>query len=261
MSGTRLLSRKAPVTECDTGPSLLIAAHGECGGSGENHLPFALAKAVREHGDFAAVKVGFIRAEPLVEHVGRNLPEGPVRVFPLFMSNGYYVRQAIPERLGIGSDGLDRLKRPVSILQPIGLSETIPAIIADLAVETARNADFRIDDTTLLLVAHGSSKDPASRNATMSVATTLGEVRQFRSIEIAYLEESPFLEDQLKSIPGPVVAAGLFIGEGMHGKEDLPQAVDECGRKDIVITPALARSPVLIENLWNELCAPVHEAV
>lgn len=253
MSGTRLLSRKAPATECETGPSLLIVAHGECGGSGENRLPYALANAVRQHGDFAAVDVGFIRAEPLLEHVGRSLPDGPVTVFPLFMSNGYYVRQAIPERLGIDGDGRDGLKRPVRILNPIGLSSAMPPILADLAADTARDAGFRINDATLLLVAHGSRKDPASRNAAISVATALEGISQFRKIEIAYLEEAPFLEDQLKSITGPVVAAGLFIGEGMHGKEDLPLAVIECGRKDVVITPALALSPKLIETMREEI--------
>lgn len=261
MSGTRLLSRKAPATEDDTGSSLLIVAHGECGGIGENRLPYALAKAVRERGYYATVDVGFIRAEPLVEDVGRNLPNAPVTVFPLFMSNGYYVRQAIPERLGINGDGCDTLKRPVSILQPVGLNATMPLIVARLATDTARRAGFRIEDTTLLLVAHGSSKDPASRNATTSVALALETIGQFRDIAIAYLEEPPFLEDQFKTIAGPVVAAGLFIGEGMHGKEDLPQAIEACGRADIVVTPALAQSPDFVDAIWKGLCAPDRKIV
>ena len=256
MSGTKLLSRKAPATEPETGTSLLIVAHGECGGVGENRLPYALAKAVRERGCFATVDVGFIRAEPLVEDVGRSLPKAPVTVFPLFMSNGYYVRQAIPERLGIKGDGRDTLKRPISILRPVGLDATMPLIVARMATDTAGRAGFRIDDTTLLLVAHGSSKDPASRNATTSVALALETSCQFRDIEIAYLEEPPFLEDQLKTIAGPVVAAGLFIGEGMHGKEDLPQAVDASGRADIIVTPALAQSPDFVGAICKGLCSP-----
>lgn len=253
MSGTRLLSRKAPATEAGAGPSLLIVAHGECGGSRENRLPYALAQAVRERGEFAAVSVGFIRGEPTVEQAYGTLPAGPVTIFPLFMSDGYYVRRAIPERLGIDDAGLDESGRQVRVLPPIGLDRAVPGIVAGLARDAISGAELEATDTTLLLVAHGSQKDPASRNATLSVATALAELRQFRSVEIAFLEEDPFVADQLSSVVGPTVAVGLFMGEGMHGAEDLPRAVRATRRGDIFIAPSLSQAPELLGALSRSL--------
>ena len=253
MSGTRLLSRKAPATEASARPSLLIVAHGECGGSRENRLPYALAQTVREHGEFNSVSVGFIRGEPTVEQAYDALPAGPATIFPLFMSDGYYVRRAIPERLGIDEAGLDGNGRQVGILTPIGLDRSVPEIVAGLAGDAISGAELEAADTTLLLVAHGSQKDPASRNATITVATALAEFRRFRSVEIAFLEEDPFVADQLNAVIGPAVAVGLFMGEGMHGGEDLPQAVRASRRGDIVIAPPLSQSPELLGAISRSL--------
>jgi sirohydrochlorin cobaltochelatase len=255
MSGTRSHFPKAQAIS--TSSSLLIVAHGERGGRGDDALVYALAENLRESGCYDVVKSCFIRGEPAISTIGETLPQGDIRVYPLFMSNGYYVEQAIPKALHIGKDGRDPAGRAVRIMQPLGIQPGLADIIAGLAEHTARGAGRKPEKTSLLLVAHGSSKDAASRLAAEAVADKLAGSSQFGTVYTAYLEEAPMLDDQLANLPGPLVVAGLFVGEGMHGDVDLPEAVANCARDDIALCPPLPGWPALkqfiIDDLQNQL--------
>lgn len=253
MSGTRSHSNRAPATELRPGRSLLIVAHGECGGIRDDRLVYRLADRVRGWPEFGSIGACFIRGVPSIKDIAQSLPTGPTIVYPLFMSDGYYVKRAIPDSLGSGTgqDASDR--RKISIMRPIGLSPKLPQLVSDMATAAAHDAGIQCRATCLLLAAHGSSKTPDSRNATLAVASAIRNSGRFAGVEAGFLEEEPFLKDQLASIPGPLVAVGLFIGEGMHGGEDLPQAVGECGRDDVVLARPLSREPALLDLICDDL--------
>jgi sirohydrochlorin cobaltochelatase len=253
MSGTRSHLHKAPAIECRPRPSLLIVAHGECGGTGGDRLVYRLADRVRGWPQFSRVDTCFIRAEPSIKDVTQSLPPGETTVYPLFMSDGYYVKRAIPDYLGSGSRPGAPDRPAVRIMRPIGLSPKLPKLVADLARRAALGAGIDCRKAILLLAAHGSTKSPESRDATLAVASALENANLFGGVEAGFLEEAPFLGDQLADLSGPVVTVGLFIGEGMHGAEDLPRAVRECGRDDLVLAAPLSRSPALIDLICDEL--------
>jgi sirohydrochlorin ferrochelatase len=125
-------------------------------------------------------------------------------------------------------------------------------MIADLAAAGASAADLEVRATTVLLVAHGSSKDDASRQAALAVATEIEREGRFAGVETAFLEEPPFLDEALRTVPGPAVVIGLFVGEGMHGGEDLPRAVERCGRDEVVLGEPLGRSDALIALICED---------
>ena len=248
MSGTKLRSRKAPATEAETAPALLIVSHGERGGLRQDRLSRELVARLRETGRYRAVEACFISKEPTLKTVMADLSPGPAVVYPVFMSDGYFVMQAIPKMLE-GEEG----RRPIEVATPVGLSPGLPELVARHAEAAAQAVGFFAPDIRLLLVAHGSKSDPASRNAAQCVASALATEHEFAGVELAFLEESPFLDDQIKVVEGPVVVAGLFAGEGLHGGVDLPEAVDRAGRNDVVLAPPLARSPALTKLIHDDL--------
>jgi sirohydrochlorin cobaltochelatase len=252
MPETTSQSEKSAAINPRHSASLLIVAHGERGGAGEDRLTKDLVERLGNRGRFEAVAAGFIRSRPSVSEARDGLPEGPVRVYPLFMSAGYYVATAIPRDLGIGDDGRDGRGRPITILRSLGLHPRLPAIIADLAAVGASAAALEAPATTVLLVAHGSSKDDASRQAAVAVATEIEREGRFARVETAFLEEPPFIDDALRTVPGPAVVVGLFVGEGMHGGEDLPRAVEKSGRDDVVLGEPLGRSDALIALICED---------
>ncbi len=252
MSGTRSHSLKAPATDQPL-EGLLIVAHGDCNGNKDHVLSDRIAESARRSGRFCDVQVGYVRTEPKFEAAAAHMKAQRLVILPLFMSKGYYVKHTIPGRLAIGHDGRDMAGRMTTVVQPLGVSTGLAPIISDLAGQAAQGAGFNVSESTLLLVAHGSTKDRASRDATVSVKTRLEDTGRFGTVEMAFLEEDPFLGRQLQQVKGPIILSGLFIGEGMHGKDDMADAAAQCGRKDLVTTTPLSRSEAVTELVMSEL--------
>ncbi|MGI9481564.1 MAG: CbiX/SirB N-terminal domain-containing protein [Hyphomicrobiales bacterium] len=250
MSGTRLHSPKAPATKVVPFPTLLLAAHGECGGRGDDEVVHRLARKIRRGRQFGRVEPCFVRGAPKIEDMPSQLAGESILVYPLFMSDGYYVNQAIPRALAMGESGESS---EVKVLRPLGLNPGLPGVVERLCRQTAADARLPINDATLLLAAHGSAKSPQSRLATEAVAKRLAARSGFRAVHCAYLEEPPFLAHQLANLPGPLVVAGLFVGEGMHGAGDVPEAVAACGRSDVLLCTPLSRSPALERLILSDV--------
>ncbi len=234
--------------------SLLIVAHGERGGKRHNRLPNIIAERMRSSGRFQDVAIGYISDTPDLASAGARLKGDEVRIVPLFMSDGYYVRQAIPERLAISGDN-DASGRRIVILAPTGLSARLPAIVAGEAASAARSAGLQPDSAHLLMVAHGSGNDPASRLAAEAAAAAVSALQVFGAVHTAFLEEPPLLAKALAALPGPLIVSGFFIGEGLHGAEDLGAAVAASGRGDVHLAPPLARSPAFIQLICDDIAA------
>jgi sirohydrochlorin ferrochelatase len=232
--------------------SLLLVAHGERGGAGTDRQVHDLVRQLQDRGRFGHVAAGFIRSQPSVAEACRDLPPGPVAVYPLFMSAGYYVATAIPREIGLGADGRDRHGRPVTVMDPVGLNPRLPALVCDLAATTAAAGEVERCAAHLLLVAHGSSKDTASREAALSNARDIADTRAFGGIETAFLDEPPFLAEALETVPGPAVVVGLFVGEGMHGGEDLPGAIAASGRDDLLLSEPLSRTSAFADLVCED---------
>ncbi len=235
--------------------ALLIIAHGDRGGMRANRLAKEVARRMRASGRFADVGVAFVTGSPDISKAAHRLKGATVRVCPLFMSDGYYVRTAIPERLGLDSGGTAAGRR-YTLMAPTGLDPRLPEIVADIAAETAGAAGLTAASARLLIVAHGSSKDPASRLAAEAAARAIAAMRRFAGVDTAFLEEPPFLDERLRALPGPLIVTGFFIGEGMHGAEDMGAAVAATGRGDLYPAPPLARAEALIATICADILAP-----
>lgn len=253
MSGTKLLSQKVPVTKGGIRPALLIVAHGERGGVANDRLAHSLVGRLKHSRRYRTVQTCFISKQPSLKTVLNKLSKGPVVIYPLFMSKGYYVKQMIPKLLAAAKDAGGRKNYPTAILEPVGLNPGLPKLVAELALSTIEASGLAADNCHLLLVAHGSNKDKASREATSLLAAEITKQNYFAGVEQSFLEERPFLEEQLKTIKGPAVAVGLFIGEGLHGVVDLPEAIKLSGRSDILRSLPLARWPLLKNLIYDDL--------
>ncbi len=231
----------------------MIVAHGERGGAGDDRLVHTLVERLQRLGDYRTVQSCFISKEPSLKSIFSKLSAGPALICPLFMSDGYFVKQAIPRSVGLGQAFGEGRASEVRILTPVGLSPKLPRLIAEIVEHAAQASGLKISDCRVLLVAHGSKHDQASRDATRRVATALEMANAFAGISVSFLEESPFLDAQLGKIKGPAIAVGLFIGEGMHGAEDLPGALKRADRDDIVLSPPLSHWPGLMDLICDDL--------
>lgn len=221
MSITRSRSPRAPVIELGGGKptGVLIVAHGERGGRGDNVALQSLAERIAAALAAKAVVVpAVLKGGPSIgEAVARLRAAGchALVVYPFFMSAGYFTRVLLPQRLDENCECL-----PWRMIEPLGVDAELPDLICRHAVAASK------DPQHLLLVAHGSSKSRDSAAAAGRIADALHASEAFRSVQLAFLEEPPYLADVIAVSVGHRLVVGLFTGDGLHAREDVPAAID-----------------------------------
>jgi sirohydrochlorin cobaltochelatase len=210
---------------------LLLAAHGERRADADNACVVRLARSLADKGVAAEIGFGFIKGSPTVDEAIAALLSRDVVVYPLFLSDGYFTRVALPRLV---EEAMRRDKgRAIRILPPLGLEPALADLIADETVAAAR-ANVPAE-TSIVLLAHGSEKDQASRVATERLADRVRQRQGFYDTRIAFLEEAPSLADAIEGMNGPIIVVGLFAGEGMHGADDARRLVAELKRDDVML--------------------------
>ncbi|WP_350332925.1 sirohydrochlorin chelatase [Coralliovum pocilloporae] len=232
MSGTRLHFPKAPATKVAAGlfrkhsepeTGLLIVAHGERGGKGNNDGLAQLTEAVSLALPELTVCSAVLNGEQSLEDVLSRMRNERILVYPYFLSDGYFVRTVLPRRLGLSQTRCSALKRRFKILKPFGLSDMLPDLITSLVRDAAGNRDLSALD--VLIAAHGSTSGPRPKDCTEALAARLQALGTFPAVRCAYISEPPFLEPAIETLHRPTVVVPLFAGEGAHGIEDIAAAL------------------------------------
>ena len=218
------------VTEEAARVALLIAAHGERNPDATNEGVKRIARTVCARELVSEVAVGFINGTPTIGETFAVLTAPRVIVYPLFASSGYFTRDRLVQLLDEANDR----GRNVEVLPPLGLDPGLPDLVLDRTTKIAHENGFAPHASTVILLAHGSRRNSASREATEQVARAIKHRATFLNIGIAFLEERPFLDAVAAPVQGPVIVVGMFSGEGMHGASDAPRLIAELNRNDVV---------------------------
>lgn len=225
--------------------ALLLAAHGERRPGAANESVWRLADALSARGLVSEVGVGFVKGRPTIGQALRALTAAQIMVYPLFASDGYFTRDRLVQLLDMADTGDSR--RSVQILSPLGLDPELPALVAEGAAACGEMHGHAAAETALLLIAHGSRRNSASRTAAERIASAVRSQRRFRTVDTAFLEERPFVQDALARMPGPVIVVGLFSGDGLHGAEDAPRLIAALGRNDVIFAGNVGGFPGLAD--------------
>ena len=218
--------------------ALLIAAHGERQPGASNASTLQVARAVAARG-IVEVATGFINGTPSIGEALNSLAARRVVVYPLFAANGYFTRDRLVRIL----DEANGQGRSIELLPPLGLDRGLPALIADRARIVAAANGFSQKAFGIVLLAHGSRRNPASREATEWAAAEVARLGACRQVSGAFLEERPSLQEVARACPWPTVVVGMFSGEGLHGARDAPRLIADLGRSDVVYAGVIGNAP------------------
>jgi len=211
----------------DTRPLALLLAHGSPSDPAPQEAAIAALAA-----DVAPLAPGWrVRGATLAAPGALDAATEPgATVYPLFMSDGWFVSRETPRRLALAGAGDAR------ILPPLGLDARLPALCACRAVEAARAAGFDVAQTALILAAHGSPKDPRPARAARDAAGAIARLAPFRSVAACFVEEAPFLAEGLAA-EAPALCLPFFAIRAGHVTGDLPEAVAAAGFTGPVLAP------------------------
>lgn len=263
MSTTRSPFPPAPATEVEPGlrsdfptwhrSALILVGHGSvrCPGPGrqlERH-----AEALARRGLFAEVRTATLFGGSPPSDALRSVESESVYVMPMFMCNGQYTQDRVPEAFGLSAATARSNGRRMHLCPPIGLAPGLARLIAERAAERLAERGISAGDATLLLIGHGSPNGSASRQATETQASRVRKTAVFDKVETAYLEEPPALAEVLATLSGPVAAVALLATRGPHARDDIGRLIEDDGVSDIVHIGAIGGDEAIPELILESL--------
>lgn len=239
--------------------ALVILGHGSSKHPSSS-IPSRLhADTIRRMGVFHSVHCGFLKETPFIEECLDHVSAEKILILPNFLAEGYYTKKVIPEKLNLA-----RYDKQIHYLRPLGLDATIQDIISDVTVRAL--GEWKPEETTLMLLGHGSTKSATSKDTLLEHITALREKTDFAQITDLWLEEPPFIKDwRVSAESSQVLLVPYLIADGQHGGWDIPEMIgmrrdvyDEyrahrVGEYSVKLTSALGRSPRMVD-LMLKLC-------
>ncbi len=194
----------------------LIVAHGQP--SDPKAAELALAQFSAEIESFLP---GFLlgsatlAAPDALETKLGNLREGGV-VYPLFMTDGWFVKTTLANRLGDAK---------VKVMSPFGMADDLIALTAE-----ALRATAGFGKGPLLIVAHGSASGRiAPAQVPHEFARQLREALGGYPLKLGFVEQEPLLSDVAETTPDAAMCLPFLAMEGEHVRKDVRKSLDGAG--------------------------------
>jgi len=198
--------------------ALFLVAHGSVRYPDAGRVMHEHVRRIQAAGTFAEVGMGLLNGAPSVTEALARLTAPLVRVVPFFMEDGYFTRVAVPRALGL-PDGAGRLL----LCPPVGVHDGMAGLIERRVRDAAAARGLRPATTAVLIVGHGSARNPGHALALHRHAAQVAASGEFAQVAAACLEEAPFVADALRGLRAhPVVVVGFFAGGGGHARDDVP---------------------------------------
>ena len=221
-------------------PALVLVGHGSHLTPASDEPAFAHADRIRATGAFEEVREAFWKEEPSPREVLRTLASDEVYVVPVFMSEGYFTEEVIPRELRLSgwdpglwdSDGTTASHatltdadsgKTVHYCGPVGTHDAMTDVIVRRAESVTGDPDVG-PGFGLAVVGHGTRRNENSAKAIRYHADRVRERDRFSEVRALYMDESPEIDDVTDHFEtGDVVVVPLFIADGYHTQEDIPE--------------------------------------
>lgn len=226
--------------------ALLLVGHGSTVNDDSGATARRHAAELRRRGVFAEVRAGFIRDEPRVGAALAACRAPRVFVVPLFVSEGWFTRQAIPCELGLPAGAQDIMPctarldgRDVIYCHPVGTHPLMTDIIVARAAAVLAGSRIQRQasplipsetrgSTALVIAGHGTLLNSDSRKSVERQVELVAARKLFSEVRPAFLEEEPRIADIPDFVRAPrVVVVPFFMSDGLHVCEDIPALLGE----------------------------------
>ena len=197
------------------------------------------AQELRRRRIFAQVLEGFWKQEPGIAGVVRGALVRRVFIVPLFISEGYFVEEAIPRELGLRAAGQpdfprvqERGSQTLLYCGPIGTHPSMTGVLLARARDIIEKHPFprapRPQETALFVAGHGTGRNENSRQAIERQADLIRAQNVYGEVHAIFMEEEPRIGDcyrqaQLRNL----IVVPFFISDGLHSYEDIPVMLGE----------------------------------
>lgn len=203
--------------------ALVLVGHGSARHPDGAVPVLALAEAIRRRGLFAEVEAVFMKQPPMLAEAEIMTRAATVFVVPVFAGKGYYTDTLIPREMKLTGPVTERDGRRFIYTAPAGTHPMIPGVLACRAEGVATAMGMEASKTTLLVIAHGSSKPGGAGDTPRAIVAAMTAMKRFAEVVLVFLEQAP-LADSWPTLVNcrNVVALPLLVAQGMHASQDIP---------------------------------------
>lgn len=228
--------------------AVLLVGHGSSTHASAVACLSAHAERLRENRLFTDVGYATLNGGPSPEEALAKFDTvNRILILPYFMTDGYLSRLATTSQLGSYQHD-----PRITVCPPIGMCPALVEVGVDIAEEHRVRKGWLQDEWGLLLAAHGSSKDPASRRGTEKFAAGIGGRTSANRVLISFIEEAPFVDDVVKQLKRPTIVIGLFAAPGGHALDDVPEALEKTS-VPVTYTGAIGGHPKMVDVIMATL--------
>lgn len=202
--------------------SVILAAHGSMATADANQPLFDLARQIQDSGIFSVVTPAFLNGNPEISKVFAELPAGDVVIIPVMTSAGYYLNQVIPKKFA-QNPGLENYR--VFMTAPLGTHSKLPCLVIERVQILFRLLGLSADDTSVIIVGHGTRRNPDSGRTTEHLADQIRQHLTDHEIRVAFIDQDPTIERVIGEIHKPnMLVVPFLISRGPHTTVDVPEA-------------------------------------
>lgn len=219
--------------------ALVLLGHGTELNAESAQPVYQHAAELRRRGGFAEIREAFWKQEPRVTDVLGANKAARVFVVPLFLSEGYFSENVIPDALGFEKDasGARRRMRESGgqrwfYCRPLGTHPRMTEVVWASARAVVERFPFphapRPKETTLFIAGHGTEQDENSRRVVEEQVTRIRAQKDYAAVEAVFLEEEPRIPACYQMAPTRnIVLVPFFMSNGLHVREDIPVLLGE----------------------------------
>lgn len=201
--------------------SLVLIAHGSLAAPNSNQPLYDLADEIAKTGTFDVVTPAFLNGDPLITGVLDLIPPGDVVIVPVMTSEGYYLSK-LPDKL-LENSTVEGFR--FFTTQVIGVHPSIPPLISHQIRSFLLNHQLSETETTVVIVGHGTRRNPNSGLATERLTAQLANYHPRLRFETAFLDQDPTAAEVAANVQTPnTLVVPFLISRGPHSTVDVPEA-------------------------------------
>ena len=215
--------------------ALVVLGHGTELNAGSAVPAVQHAAELRRRKIFREVREAFWKQDPQIKTVLAEISAPRVLIAPLFISEGYFSTEIIPQELGFQFPDNLKLKTKNSELfycQPVGTHDSMTKVVLSRAAEVVKQFPFprapRPADITLFIAGHGTERNANSSKAIARQAELIRAQNLYAGVHDIFMEEEPRIgECYALARTKNIVVVPFFISDGLHVVEDIPVLLGE----------------------------------
>jgi sirohydrochlorin cobaltochelatase len=210
--------------------ALLLVGHGSAHDPAASAPVRASAQRIAQQETFDFVGVGFWKEPPFLPDALAALPGDDVFIVPMFLAEGYYTRQVVPRQLGLNGRFTMRAMRHIHYCRALGSHPAMSRLVLRSATHALRSAGMEAGTAALVIVGHGTERNPFSARSTCKLSARL-HGSGYARIDCGFLDQEPRIERVIEQAREPcIVLVPYFLAAGWHTRVTIPQRLGLTGR-------------------------------